>query len=276
MRKVYWIIIAIVIIVAVAEGYALYKIPKSETLKGQLNYAHTMQSSPDIVFKLSLESRAQGADDFSILAASENNSFDTFPQSFNLPVLSKSLSNTGIYQLRVKVTQNGKVLYVNKGLLPLTRDDLVQFLNIEMQVPVTPRKKIIITPTILPTPLLQEVTEITPEPVKLDIENLLANKRWKLLTKEKNNAFLSFDIKKGYAFGSGGCNKFQGGYKVTQSDIVFNQFIASSKYCEGAMEVEAYFLESLPLVASWLVLEEGTSLHLYDQSNKPLLQFIAK
>ena len=122
MKKLYWILIVITIVLA--EGYALFKIPQSETIKGVLNYESSAEIEQGTIFKLSLESRAQGKSKFVILASSESNVFTQFPQPFSLSVLSKSLSNVGIYQLRVKVLNQQKVLYVNKGLLPLTRNEL--------------------------------------------------------------------------------------------------------------------------------------------------------
>lgn len=276
MKKLYWVLIAIVIAVALAEGYALYQIPKSETIKGVLNYDSSIEIKPGTSFKLSLESREQGESKFAILAASESNDFTQFPQHFSLPVLSKSLANVGIYQLRVKVTHQQNVLFVNKGLLPLTRADLKQPLNIDLQIPVIPRAKIIITPSVAPTAIVEEIIQPTPMPILLDVDKLLANKRWLLQTKESSEAYIIFDMKKQYAFGSGGCNKFQGGYQVDQSTIVFNQFIASSKYCEQLMEVETYFLSALPKVTNWLVKEEGKTLYFYDDNKQLLLQFSAK
>ena len=278
MKKLYWVIIAIVLIIALAEGYALYKIPKSEELKGVLKYQQSIQVKPGTIFKLSLESREQGNSKFDIIAASESNHFSGFPQAFSLPILSNLLSDIGIYQLRVKVINEKKTLYVNKGLLPLTRAELKGALIIELQPPATPRPKIIIAPIVTPTPvvIVEEVIQPTPEPIKLDVVNLLGNKRWLLQNKQPNKAHLSFDMKKGYVSGSGGCNNFQGGYQVQQSEINFKQFIASSKYCEELMEVESYFLTALPNVTNWVVKDEGKSLYFYDENKQLLLKFIAE
>jgi heat shock protein HslJ len=318
MKKLYWILIVIVIVIAIAEGYALYKIPKSEIINGHLNYEHSVEVEPGTVFKLSLESRALGENKFAILAASEFIQFTQFPQNFSLPVLSKSLSNLGIYQLRVRVFHQQKVLYTNKGLLPLTREDLDQPLNIDLQVPAKPRQKIIITSTVLPTSVVKKATQstatsaqmeqkivlptvISPSVVqdvissptesptvekeknqptselnKRDVKKLLAGKHWELQTKQDSKAHLVFETEKGYALGSGGCNNFQSGYQIEQSVIVFNLFIVSSKYCEKLMEVETYFLDSLPKVSNWLVKDEGQTLYLYDDDNQMLLKFVAK
>ncbi|WP_022942646.1 META domain-containing protein [Psychromonas hadalis] len=280
MKKLYWILIAIAISVALAEGYALYNIPKAVTINGQLHYEYSIEVEPSTIFKLSLESRAQGETKFAILAASEGSDFSNFPQLFKLPVLTNSLSDVGIYQLRVQVINNHNVLYVNKGLLPLTRADLSQPLTIEMQIPPKPRKKIMIAKIMTPTPRVIEIITATPspvpEPVKLDIQNLLGNKFWVLQTKQRSKAHLSFDMEKNYAFGSGGCNKFQGSYQIEEGTIMFNQFISSSKYCAGLMEVEKYFLAALPKVKKWQVKEEGKALYLYGEDKTLLLQFMVK
>jgi heat shock protein HslJ len=134
----------------------------------------------------------------------------------------------------------------------------------------------IITPSVAPTPIVEEIIPPTPLPIQLDVDKLLANKHWLLQTKESSKAYIIFDMKKQYAFGSGGCNKFQGGYQVDQSRIVFNQFIASSKYCDQFMEVETYFLSALPKVTNWLVKDGGKTLYFYADNKLLLLQFSAK
>ncbi|MCP5077490.1 MAG: hypothetical protein GY951_05470 [Psychromonas sp.] len=75
-----------------------------------MNYEYPVEVLAGSSFKLSLESRAQGESEFAILAASESNDFEKFPQLFSLPVLSHSLSSIGVYQLRVQVIHDHKVL----------------------------------------------------------------------------------------------------------------------------------------------------------------------
>ncbi len=58
------------IFIALAEGYALYKIPKSETIKGALQYEYSAEVSPGTIFKLSIESLAQVESKLTILAVS--------------------------------------------------------------------------------------------------------------------------------------------------------------------------------------------------------------
>ena len=118
MKNLYWVIIAIVLIILLAEGYTRYKIPQAHYIKGQLTYNQESSIEPGTLFKLSLKSRAKGDNEFTILSASEQNVFVKFPQSFTLPVLKKSLSATGLYQLRVQIIKDDKLLYVNRELLP--------------------------------------------------------------------------------------------------------------------------------------------------------------
>lgn len=141
MKKWHWVTIFIIGCVALIEGYVLYKIPKSELLNGRLHYEYPVEVELGTSFKLSFESRAQGESNFAILGVSEAYNFNQFPQHFTLPILSHSLSDLGIYQLRVQVFKQDKLLFVNKGLLPLTRSDLLQPLNIDMQLPRTIRSK---------------------------------------------------------------------------------------------------------------------------------------
>ena len=280
MKNLYWVIIAIVLIILLAKEYALYKIPQAHYIKGQLTYNQESSIEPGTLFKLSLESRPKGENEFTILSASEQNVFAMFPQSFTLPVLKKSLSATGLYQLRVQIIKDDKLLYVNRELLPLTRHDLTKALSIEMQS--APQEKlevqVKVQPESQPKLTVQPVEEIITivketEPVKLDIPALLANKTWVLNSKVKNKPHLTFDIQKGRVFGSGGCNNFQGGYQIEQTLLIFNHFISSAKHCATGMKVEDYFLDSVAKVKEWAV--KDNHLYLYDKDKLLLLEFLA-
>lgn len=277
MKKLYWVIIAIVTIILIAEGYALYKIPQTHFINGELTYQQETNIEPGTIFRLSLESRAQGANKFAIISASEQNPFSSFPQSFTLPVLKKSLLATGLYQLRVEVIKDNKRLFVNRDLLPLTRTDLNQDLNIELQL--LPQLEIKRAAEPAPEVVLEKeasaVIEIEKvEPVKLDISALLANKKWLLNSKVKNKPHLTFDIQQKRAFGSGGCNDFQGGYQIDQSALVMQYLISTEKNCATGMELEDTFLDALAKVNGWAV-KEG-KLYLYDNNKAELLEFISQ
>ena len=275
MKNLYWVILAIVVIIIFADGYALYKIPQAQYIKGELTYNQESNIEPGTIFKLSLESRPQGDNKFNILSASEQNVFEKFPQEFTLPVLKKSLSSTGIYQLRVQVIKDHKLLYVNRELLPFTRYDLNESLNIEMQAAAQAMLKAHPKPQAKPKPK-EEVLPVVKEaePAALDIPGLLANKKWFLDSKEKNKPHLTFDIQKGRVFGSGGCNNFQGGYQIDQSLLIMKNFISTAKHCATGMEVEDEFLDALTKVNEWEV-KDG-KLKLYDKNKLLLLQFTSQ
>ncbi|MFT6985169.1 MAG: heat shock protein HslJ [Psychromonas sp.] len=272
MKNVFWALIGIATVMIFAEGYALYKIPQAQYIKGQLTYDGESNIEPGTIFKLSLESRPQGDKKFNILSAAEQNVFSKFPQNFTLPILKKSLSRTGIYQLRVQIIKDNQLLYSNRELLPLTRDELNGSISVAMQAARKAQAKQVIQPQPMAA-VEEEVLPIvkTVEPVKLDIVALLGNKQWFLEGKGKKRPYLTFDIQKKRVFGSGGCNDFQGGYQIEQNLLVMKHFISTAKRCATGMEVETNFLDALNKVSEWLV-EEG-KLRLYDKDQLLLLQF---
>ncbi|WP_028863481.1 META domain-containing protein [Psychromonas aquimarina] len=284
MKKLYWTIIAIITAVLLAETYALYKIPKTENISGKLTYEQIIKVEPGTVFRLSLESRPQGDTKFVILSASENNAFTAFPQKFTLSVLEKSLSRSGLYQLRAEVVKDGKTLFITRNMLPLTRKDLTEAVTIIMQAERKPKAepksmaKSEAKPESKPKAVAEVTvkapeitTEASPEPVQLDTTALLAGKYWVLDSEVKNKPYLIFDMRRGSVVGSGGCNKFQGGYKIEQHSLLLNNFISTAKHCDTGMEVEKYYLTSLTKVKSWSVTDN--KLYLYDENKLQLLQF---
>ncbi|WP_019616815.1 META domain-containing protein [Psychromonas ossibalaenae] len=282
MKKLHWTIIAIITVVLLAETYALYKIPKAENISGKLIYDQIVNIEPDTFFRLSLESRPQGDTKFIILSASENNAFSAFPQKFTLSVLEKSLSRSGLYQLRAEVIKDGKLLFTNRNMLPLTRKELSEVTAVVMQAVRKPKAELKPKPEVKSKSepkVIPEVTVKTPaktaeaslEPVQVDTAALLGGKNWVLDSEAKNKPYIIFDIRRGSIVGSGGCNKFQGGYKIEQRSLILNNFISTAKHCDTGMEVEEYYLNSLTKVKSWLVTDN--KLYLYDENKLQLLQF---
>lgn len=77
----------------------------------------------------------------------------------------------------------------------------------------------------------------------------------------------------GTASGEGGCNSFNGEYRLRDNTIAFSDELSRTlKFCEDAtQDVEDAFLSLLPLVASWAIVDGG--LEFYDEFDDVVLTF---
>lgn len=73
--------------------------------------------------------------------------------------------------------------------------------------------------------------------------------------------------------GSGGCNRFAGGYTLASDRLTFGRTAGTMMACVDSMEQERVFLEALALVARWRV--DGQRLELLDERGEVLLRFEA-
>ena len=81
------------------------------------------------------------------------------------------------------------------------------------------------------------------------------------------------ELSEGRASGSGGCNRFSGGYKLHGDAIEFTAAATTMMACiqQNVMETESDFLKTLSSVRFWKVAE--SNLQLLDGERKPLMRF---
>lgn len=76
------------------------------------------------------------------------------------------------------------------------------------------------------------------------------------------------------ARGSGGCNRFFGGFRVAGETIAFERVASTMMACGAGMEQEQLFLTALGAAKTWTI--EGQTLLLRDAEGKPLARFEAR
>ena len=72
--------------------------------------------------------------------------------------------------------------------------------------------------------------------------------------------------------GSGGCNRFFGGYTISGNHIKIGPLASTRKGCPGLIKVEATFFATLQAASSFE--QTGTTLILFDASGGKLAQFV--
>ena len=72
--------------------------------------------------------------------------------------------------------------------------------------------------------------------------------------------------------GSGGCNRFFGGYTVSGNHIKIGRLASTRKGCPGLIKVEAIFFATLQAASSFE--QTDTTLILFDASGGRLAQFV--
>jgi copper homeostasis protein (lipoprotein) len=91
----------------------------------------------------------------------------------------------------------------------------------------------------------------------------------------KREPGLAFDPAAKRVSGSGGCNRFTGGYALTGVDgVSFGPVGGTMMACADGMQTEDAFLKALPRVKTYNVL--GTILEMYDEAGALLARFEAR
>lgn len=84
---------------------------------------------------------------------------------------------------------------------------------------------------------------------------------------------LTFNPNKQRIAGSGGCNRFIGGYTLKGSSLTFTQPGITMMACQKGMTVERHYMQALNHVASWRI--DNSTLTLLDANGHPLARFEA-
>jgi heat shock protein HslJ len=77
------------------------------------------------------------------------------------------------------------------------------------------------------------------------------------LTEQHPVPELRLDAEGKRATGSGGCNRFSGGYERDGERLSFGPLAATKRYCGGGMELEDGFFAALGKVARWRIADNG-------------------
>ena len=110
----------------------------------------------------------------------------------------------------------------------------------------------------------------------------LTNTYWKLVylsdtTLEDISEYLEphlvFDKKTLRVFGSSGCNRFSGSYKISGNNLSFSAMIGTRMACSIGMKTESGFIARLVNVSNWEI--TASQLELSDTSGKILVKFTA-
>jgi copper homeostasis protein (lipoprotein) len=90
---------------------------------------------------------------------------------------------------------------------------------------------------------------------------------------EERAPTLTLDSKDHRANGSGGCNRFGGGYALKGDELSFDPLISTKMYCEGVMDQEQAYFTALEATRGWRV--NGRELELTGAGGEVLARFEA-
>ena len=131
-----------------------------------------------------------------------------------------------------------------------------------------------------PTLVIERFVEVRPGDCDTASDASLENTYWKLVQlggtpvevfERQREAHLILQPAQRRITGSGGCNRFQGSYRLEANKLSFGQVAATLMECRHGMEQERKFLDVLGRVGRWVV--TGERLELFDASGAPLAQF---
>jgi heat shock protein HslJ len=93
------------------------------------------------------------------------------------------------------------------------------------------------------------------------------------VAKPEQRPTLRLDAKERHAGGTGGCNRFGGGYRLEGAELRFAELASTMMACEQGMETEAAYHAALGKVRGWRT--AGSRLELLDEAGGVLAGFEA-
>lgn len=232
-------------------------------VRGIANYRERITLPRTAVFEATLEDVSRGSAQAELIARVRNEQPGSFPIPFVISYDASRIVQNHSYVVRARILVNGSVWFTtdaNYPVLTAGRGGDVQLLL----------RRVGSSGTILPG--RAEGTPIT-----------LENTDWKLVSlpntlvrqNEQQDRHLTLHSSNKTADGSGGCNRFSGGYTLSGDRLTFGRMTSTMMACADplAMNTETVFLRALPQVRRWRM--TGATLELLDDAGRSVATFEA-
>lgn len=134
-----------------------------------------------------------------------------------------------------------------------------------------------------PQEMEAEVPQIEEPKLKSQSEKTVENTKWvlielngkKISSKENNKPYFTLNSKEKTVNGYGGCNYFNGGYKLSEGfRIHFSSLMSTKKYCEVEIALEDAFLKVFEEIDNYSLYKD--SLSFSKARMMPAARFVAK
>jgi putative lipoprotein len=223
------------------------------TLRGEAFYRERIALPPDAVFEAVLQDVSRADAPAEVLGRSRLNPAGQPPFRFEIAYDDAARRPGGRYAVRASVTLDGKLLFTTDRFIPAF--DGAQ-------------------------PLSLLLVQAAGRPHSSDVA--LRNSYWKLtrlgespvqVGEGQREPHLILAEGKTRVSGSGGCNRFTGGFTLKGDKLRFSRMASTMMACVDGMEQEGRFFRELARVAHYRIAAE--QLELLDDSGATVMQFTA-
>ncbi|MEC5398516.1 META domain-containing protein [Uliginosibacterium sp. H1] len=176
------------------------------------------------------------------------------PVRFSIPVEASRLTRDGRYSLRARITLGDRLLYTSDTVYPVLGSSGLTHADILLR----------------------------PVPAQPVADAPLENTYWKLVSlgnetvtvaDARREPHLILQARERRVAGSGGCNRFTGGYTLDGQALSFSRVAGTLMACVQGGEYEAAFLKTLSATTRWRV--DAGQLELIDAQGAVLARFVA-
>jgi putative lipoprotein len=223
------------------------------TLRGEAFYRERIALPPDAVFEAVLQDISRADAPAEVLGASRLNPAGQPPFRFEIAFDDAALRPGGRYAVRAKVTLDGKLLFTTDRFIPAFDGS---------------------------QPLELLLVRAAGRPHSSDFA--LRDSYWKLtrlgespvhVSERQREPYLILAEGKTQVSGSGGCNRFSGGFTLKGDKLRFSHMASTMMACADGMEQEGRFFRDLAKVARYRI--AGDQLELLDDSGATVMLFTA-
>jgi putative lipoprotein len=234
--------------------FFLFGVPASAaTLRGEAFYRERIALPPDAVFEAVLEDISRADAPADVLGRSRLDPAGQPPFRFEIAYDDAARRPGGRYAVRATVTRDGKLLFTTDRFIPAF--DGAQ-------------------------PLELLLVRAAGGPNSSDVA--LRNSYWKLtrlgdspvhVGEGQSEPHLILAEEQMQVSGSGGCNRFTGGFTLDGDKLRFGRIASTMMACADGMEQEGLFFRDLAKVARYRI--AGDRLELLDDSGATVMRFAA-
>lgn len=214
---------------------------------------------PGAVFEATLVDVSQQDAPATVLGRQRIDPSGPAPFGLRIPYHSARIVPKGRYAVRAHVTFEGRLLFITDTSHPVLQDPAFRRTDVILQ-----RVEPIRATIRAEVPLLQtywRLLEIEEEPVEEPAREGAAQ------------AHLVLQADEPRVTGSGGCNRFLGGYELQGGRLQFASLVSTLRLCLEGGGSEIRYLQTLRSVRSYA--QQGRELLLRGEDGKPLLRFEA-
>lgn len=238
-------------IVASMAGYA-----SAATVSGSATYRERIALPPDAAFEAVVEDVSRADAPSTVIGRIDLRPAGQVPIRFEIPYDESSVQPGHRYNLRARVTRDGRLLYTTTRMHPVLTPSFDGTVDLMME-------RVSQSQAHAPDRSLAntywKLTELNGGPVKV-----LPQQREPHLILQSDSQRLA---------GSGGCNRLLGTYTLEGASLAFGKVASTMMACVDDMEQETSFFRTLESVRAWKI--RGDELELLDEPGRAIARFVA-